>query len=240
MSFFQRLFKLGQAELNDVLSKLEDPIKIAEQAVLDLKEELYKAKEAVAEVKSLSIAELNSYDNCISKAKAYEGKAIQALQLVNQGNISQEKADELATEALIKKAEASSFANKHYENHETFEQSLTSLNANVNTLKVTIAKWENELITLKSRLRVSETTKHLNKQMVGLGTSGSVEMLQRMQNKVEEAEALAEAYGEIASNDDTVNAEIDQVVYQDEVLKRAQQLKNLKQKMGITKAQQNQ
>ena len=34
---FQRLFKTGQAEAHAIVDKLEDPIKLSEQAIRDLK-----------------------------------------------------------------------------------------------------------------------------------------------------------------------------------------------------------
>ena len=42
MNFFKRLFKIGQAEAHSALDKLEDPIKLTEQGIRDLKQDLNK------------------------------------------------------------------------------------------------------------------------------------------------------------------------------------------------------
>ena len=41
---FQRLFKTGQAEAHSLVDKLEDPIKISEQAIRDLKKDLQEIR----------------------------------------------------------------------------------------------------------------------------------------------------------------------------------------------------
>jgi len=37
MNIFKRLFKIGQAEAHSAVDKLEDPIKLTEQGIRDLK-----------------------------------------------------------------------------------------------------------------------------------------------------------------------------------------------------------
>ena len=43
---FQRLFKTGQAEAHAIVDKLEDPIKLSEQAIRDLKKDLQESLKA--------------------------------------------------------------------------------------------------------------------------------------------------------------------------------------------------
>ena len=40
MSLFKRIFKVGQAEAHSAMDKLEDPIKLTEQGIRDLKKDL--------------------------------------------------------------------------------------------------------------------------------------------------------------------------------------------------------
>ena len=55
-----------------------------------------------------------------------------------------------------------------------------------------ISKYENELKTLKARVKVSSATKNINKQMSQIDSSGTVAMLEKMKEKVSQEEALAE------------------------------------------------
>lgn len=48
MGFFDRLSRLLRANLNDLVSKAEDPVKILDQAVSDMQDDLVKLRQAVA------------------------------------------------------------------------------------------------------------------------------------------------------------------------------------------------
>ena len=43
VNFFKRLFKIGEAEANAVIDKMEDPIKLTEQGIRDMKGDLQKS-----------------------------------------------------------------------------------------------------------------------------------------------------------------------------------------------------
>ena len=48
MGFFDRLSRLLRANLNDLVSKAEDPVKILDQSVADMQADLVKLRQAVA------------------------------------------------------------------------------------------------------------------------------------------------------------------------------------------------
>ncbi len=48
MSIFQRMFRMGKAEVNSALDKFEDPIKMTEQGITDLKKDLQNAMTSLA------------------------------------------------------------------------------------------------------------------------------------------------------------------------------------------------
>ena len=59
MNIFKRLFKIGEAEAHSALDKLEDPIKMTEQGIRDMKSDLDKSLHALAEVKAMAIRSKN-------------------------------------------------------------------------------------------------------------------------------------------------------------------------------------
>ena len=96
-----------------------------------------------------------------------------------------------------------------------------------------ISKWENELKTLKARVKVANANQKLNKQMVGVDASSTVSMLERMKDKVNQEEALAEAYGDIAHANKSVDDEIDKVI--DFTKDSAEnELAKLKEQLGLS------
>lgn len=233
MNFFKRLFKIGQAEAHSALDKLEDPIKITEQGIRDLKQDLNKSLQAVAEVKALSIRSRNDVETYTEKAKDYERKAMLLLQKAQKGDLDVAEAERLATEALARKEEQTVLLNQAQSNKANFEGKVAQLNKNVQTIKSNISKWENELKTLKARVKVSEATKNLNKQMANLDSTGTVSMLEKMKDKVAQEEALAESYGEMANESKSLDDDIDAAIGDDSQVKAASDLEALKAKMGL-------
>jgi phage shock protein A len=55
MRIFQRLFKVGQAEAHNFINTLEDPIRMTEQGIRDLKSDLQGAVTGLAEVKGSDV-----------------------------------------------------------------------------------------------------------------------------------------------------------------------------------------
>ena len=115
---------------------------------------------------------------------------------------------------------------------EKFETSITSLDVNVKKIRSKISEFEGELKTLKARVKVSEATKKVNKQLANIDSSGTVAMIERMKEKVNQEEALAESYGEIANESKSLDEEIDQAL-EGENTKGADELAALKAKMGL-------
>ena len=232
MNFFKRLFKIGEAEANSAIDKMEDPIKMTEQGIRDMKTDLAKSLEALAQVKAMAIRSRNDTNEYTAKAKDYEQKAMLILKKVQNGDIDAEKADRLAKEALVKKEEASQHVHRIKGETEKFESSVSQLEKNVQEIKQNISKWENELKTLKARVKVSTATKNVNKQMAAIDSSSTVSLLERMKDKVNQEEALAEAYGDIANESKSIDDELDEVTNTTET-NANDDLAELKKKLGM-------
>jgi len=61
-------------------------------------------------------------------------------------------------------------------------------------------------------VKVASATKNLNKQMASIDSSDTISMLERMKDKVEQEEALADAYGSIANESKSLDDEIDKAI----------------------------
>jgi len=236
MNMFKRLFKIGEAEAHSAIDKLEDPIKLTEQGIRDLKKDLDKSLQALAEVKAMAIRAKNDVETYKNKASDYESKAMLLLKKGAEGQIDSDEADRLASEALVKKEEATGQMNRSKEEQERFETSVSQLDVNVKKIRSTVSQYENELKTLKARVKVSAATKNLNKQLSQVDASGTVAMLEKMKDKVAQDEALAQSYGEIANESKSIDDEIDKVLEGDSSqMKAADSLAAMKAKMGLDK-----
>jgi len=233
MNLFNRIFKIGQAEAHSAVNQFEDPIKMTEQGLRDLRQDLDKALHALAEVKALAIRSRNEAEAERSRALDYENKAVLLLQKAHRQELEAPEADRLATEALTRKSQHEAQAAQATQNQQKFEASVQQLDQNVQQLKSTISQWDNELKTLKARVTVSTATKTINQQLAQLDSSGTVALLERMKEKVATEEALAESYGQIAQENKTIDQEINQALNQGGTSQAAADLQALKTKLGL-------
>ncbi|KXX72438.1 PspA/IM30 family protein [Flammeovirga sp. SJP92] len=212
MSFFKRIFGWMSAESHAVMDNLEDPIKMTDQGIRELKGDLDKSLQGLAQVKAISIRTRKEYEQHKQAAADWERKAVLLLQKANTGQLDVAEADRLATEALSKKEQAVAAAQTHEKMVVQNEAQVTKMEQNVQRLKSQISQWENEAKTLKARAKVSEASSKINKQLASIDSSSTVAMLERMKNKVEETEALAESYGDIADANVSVDEEINKAI----------------------------
>ncbi|WP_020526968.1 PspA/IM30 family protein [Flexithrix dorotheae] len=215
MSLFKRLFGVASAEANAAIDKLEDPVKMTEQGIRDLKKDLDESLKSLAEVKAVTIRSRKELEEAKSQAKDYEGKAILLIGKAESGQIDAAEADRLASQALTKKEQALQRATTTQKLLQTQEVNVAKMEQNVQRLKTQISTWENELKTLKARAKVSEASSKLNKQLASIDSSSTLGMLERMKEKVDQQEALAESYGEMADMTTSVDDEIDKALLGD-------------------------
>jgi phage shock protein A len=86
------------------------------------------------------------------------------------------------------------------------------LEENAVQLRNQIDSWEQELRALKARAKVSEATRKLNEQLSGLDINGTVTMMNRLKENVEQQEALVDSYNVVIGNQNSLDAEIDKIL----------------------------
>lgn len=233
MSLFKRLFRVSQAEAHAIVDKFEDPIKMTEQGIRDLKKDLQASMTSLAEVKAIAVRTRREADNHKKLTVDYERKAMMLLQKMQSGEMDQADAERLATQALNKKEQSAADAMRLAQEAERHEQMAGQLQANVNKIKSGVNTYENDLVTLKARAKTAAATKKINQQIARVDSSGTIAMLEKMKSKVEEDEALALAYGEMADLDKSVDDEIDTALKSGNTVTASVHLLELKKKMGI-------
>ncbi len=233
MKLFQRIFKMAQSEAHSIADQLEDPIKLTEQGIRDLKNDLSQAMQSLAQVKATAIRLKKDADDQQKASADYERKAMMLLQKAQSGDMDMSEAETLATEALTKKTEAEGRAKSLQADHVSQQQMADQLNGKVAKLKNTITKYENELVTLRARARTAESMKKINKQLSNVDSSGTVAMLEKMKDKVQEEESLAEAYGQISDSTASTDEKINKALEGASSTEASDSLLELKKKMGM-------
>jgi phage shock protein A len=232
MNVFKRLLRIGTAEIHSIVNKMEDPIRMTEQGIREMREDLDKSVESLAQVKAMAIRSGNEKNRKTDEARDYENKAVLLLTKAQKGELNMAQAENLAREALLLKERLLGEVEKLDVQQTVHETAADEIRKNVEILKFNINKWENELKTLRARVKVSRATKEVNRQMAQIDSNSAISMLERMKEKVEDEEALAQAYGDLAKSNKSVDDEINKAI-SSEAEKVNQELDEIKKRLGI-------
>ena len=156
------------------------------------------------------------------------------LQKAESGQMEASEAERFAKESLTRMEDAQKRYADTSTQAEQQRQMATKLQANVNDLKTKISSYENDLVTLKARTKTANATRKINQHLYNVDSRGTVALLERMKEKVEEQEALTEAYGDIASSATSVDDEIDKALKSSNT-QADDSLARLKAKMAMAK-----
>ena len=231
-NFLKRLFKIGEANAHALADKLEDPVKMTEQGIRDLKQQLDKSIQSLAEVKAIAIRTNRETEADKTAAAEYEQKAMALLQRGQSGQMQMPEAERLAAEALSRREEILKRYQSNAQAKQKYDAMVTNLEGKIRDLKSRIASWEQEAKSLKARATVADATGKINKEIANIDSSGTIAMLEKMKAKVDEKESLAEAYADLGGLEKSVDAEIDKAL-NDPTIKASSALDELKRKMGL-------
>jgi phage shock protein A len=189
MGIFSRLATLLKANLNDLISRSEDPEKMLEQILIDMNQQLMEAKKQVAS----SIADEKRLRAQTDQQKVLEAEwEKKAMLAVRAGN------DALAREALTRKKDHSQLV-------EQFEQQWAKHKAAVDQLKLALRALNGKIEEAKrkkslliARKKRAEAQRHIQETMSGLRSTSAFEAFDRMAGKIDQMEAEAEAGAELA------------------------------------------
>lgn len=232
MNIFKRLLRIGQAEINSIIENMEDPIATTEQGICEMKEDLGYALELLAQAKAAVIRTNNEKVKKEDSAHDYENKAVLLLTKAHNKEIEMAQAERLAKEALALKdsllVESAALKYQQVVN----EAKVAEIQKDVETLRFNITKWENELKTLKSKVRINQAMKEVNRQMSQIDNNSTIDLLVKMKEKVEEEEVVAQVYRDMKEKV-SVDDQINNIIKQDKEQKIENDLEEIKRKLGI-------
>ena len=194
MGILQRLFNLFRSNANDLLDKAEDPEKMLQQMLADLEVQKRKAKQQMTEALALQKGLERDTEKEHKEADKWEQKAVLAVQ---------NEKDDLAKEALTRKKEYVRRAADFEKQLEMHRNNAAALRNSYQTMENKIDEIKRKKGILSSKQKQAEAQAKIYQTMEGLGdTSGTMETIERMEEKVENMEARAEAYQEISLESD--------------------------------------
>ena len=228
MGIFSRLGTLVKSNLNDLISRAEDPEKMLNQVLLEMQQQLVEAKKAVAVAIADEKKLQKQFTLELDKAKEWERKAMVA---VRAGD------DNLARQALSRKQEHESIAAQFQQQWLAQKQAVEKLKDALRLLNNKIEEAKRKKNILIARKKRAEAQQQIANTMQGLGDTSAFDTFDRMAERIQLMEAEAEAGAELAGelSGDTLESKFLQLE-QGAGASEDDALSELKAKMGVLEA----
>ncbi|GIP53487.1 MULTISPECIES: PspA/IM30 family protein [Paenibacillus] len=202
MSIFKRLRDLTMSNINAMIDKAEDPIKMTDQYIRDMQEDLEDAEKAVA----AQIAIEKKF-----KALYEEQEALVAKRTQQAHTAAQAQNVELARRALEEKKAAETKMNEYKTNYDQNKTSADNLRAKLEEMRKQLTEMKNKRETLVARYNAAKAQNEINKAMTGFSSDSAASGLKRMEEKMMQMEAQAEASNELNSKGSDLDDEFEKL-----------------------------
>ena len=224
MGLFDRFRRVVKSNINDMISKAENPEKMLTQLIEDMNGQLIESKKAVAG----AIADEKQLERQLLQQRAqtedWEKRAVLAVQ---------EGKDELAKRALVRKQELDEYVSSYQDQWQAQRDSVEQLKGSLRDLTQKIEEAQRKKNILIARAKRAEAQQRIQATLSTSRDTSAFEAFDRMAKKVDQIEAQADAEREISqidAGDQTLEREFKQLEGGDTSADRL--LEDLKKKMG--------
>jgi phage shock protein A len=226
MGIFQKLSTLIKSNINDVISRAENPEKMLNQIILDMRDQLAKAKREVAAAIADERKLKAQLDDEVKQARDWEHRAMLA---VKEGR------DDLAKQALMRQQEHTERAQVLQGTWQAQAGETEKLKGSLRQLndKIEEAKRKRNLLIAKQKR--AQAQRRIHETMSGLSDTSAFEAFNRMADKIEEEERRSLAHAEVteALTGDTLESEFVRLEAGTGGADVESKLTALKQQMGL-------
>jgi len=188
MGIFQKLSTLIKSNINDVISRAENPEKMLNQIILDMRDQLAKAKREVAAAIADERKLKAQLDDEVKQSRDWEHRAMLA---VKEGR------DDLAKQALMRQQEHAERAQVLQGTWQAQAAETEKLKGSLRQLndKIEEAKRKRNLLIAKQKR--AQAQRRIHETMSGLSDTSAFEAFNRMADKIEEEERRSLAHAEV-------------------------------------------
>lgn len=226
MGIFDRLSALFSSNINDLISRAEDPEKMLTQILVDMRGQLVKAKQQVASAIADEKRLRDQADAEYKQAQDWEQKAMLAVQ---SGR------DDLAKQALLRHAEHLSHGQQLEQTWESHRLETEKLKNQLRDLNDKIEEAKRKKNLLVARQRRAQAQQRIAETMSSLSEKSAFEAFARMEERIENNERQIAASSEIDDefSGDTLKRDFKALERGASGASVDNQLLALKQKMGM-------
>jgi phage shock protein A len=226
MGIFDRLATLIKSNINDLISSAENPEKMLTQILIDMRDQLVKAKQQVA----AAIAdEKRLRDQADAEYKAAQEWEQRAMLAVREGR------DDMAKQALVRQSEYIAHAQALEATWHAHQLETEKLRAQLRDLNDKIEEAKRKKNLLLARQRRAQAQKRIAETMSSISEKSAFEAFARMEERIEQNERQIKASAEIDEefSGDRLQRDFKQLEKVAGAASADVQLLALKQKMGL-------
>ena len=226
MGIFDRLATLLKSNINDLISRAEDPEKMLDQIVVDMRNQLARAKQQVA----AAIAdEKRLKDQAEAEEKAAADWEAKAMLAIKEGR------DDLAKQALVRQSEHQEHANTLFTTWQAHQLETEKLKNSLRDLNDKIEEAKRKKNLLLARQRRAQAQQKISETMSSMSEKSAFEAFARMEEKITSNERIIKASSEIDEefSGDRLSHDFKRLEKSAGSASADQQLLALKQKMGL-------
>lgn len=223
MGLFKRMGDIISANLNEMVDKFEDPEKMLKQAVREMESAIRDAMDRAAKVVAS--------EKLLSKQLAEHESQVEHWQKQAESAIGRGD-DDSGRHALARKRENQKLHAALADQYSAAQASSQKLRRQIEAMRVRLSEAKRKLVVLTARKQAAETRKRLVSQFSDVNVNEQAfGKFDRMCEKVEQAEAEAEALIELSSGGDGLEFDADEADGSGDPDVEAE-FRELKQKLG--------
>ena len=229
MGLFDRFSTLLRSNINDLISRAEDPEKMLAQILVDMRSKLVQAKQQVAAAIADEKRLRDQADAEYKTAADWENKAMLAIR---------EGRDDLAKQALVRHGEHLSHGQQLETTWESHRAETEKLKDSLRTLNDKIEEAKRKKNLLLARQRRAQAQKRIAETMSSMSENSAFDAFARMEERIENNERQIKASVEIEEefSGDALQSQFKALEKGAVSVTVDSQLLALKQKMGMLPA----
>ena len=221
MAIFSRITDILKANINDLLDKAEDPEKMVKQIIVEMEEQVDEATQALGQAMGSQKIAAQQLEAARAQSADWNDKARVALKAGNE---------ELAKKALDCKVSTDQQVAQLEASYNAITEQVDKLKEQVQTLKMKLDEARARQHVLIARSKMADAATTAAKAISSTSVSSAFSKLDKMERKVAQKEATAEAFTEMNNDELSQEDEFKQLAHSAAV---DQEMESLKKELGL-------
>ena len=224
MAFFERIADILKANINDMIDKAEDPVKMVKQLILEMEDQVDEATRALGQAMGSQKVAAKELADAKAKVADWNDKAKLALKNSDEALARKALDIKVGLEGQVEQLQAS---------YDGITAQVDKLKDQVQTLKMKLDEARARQNVLIARAKMAEAATNVATSISAATTESAFAKLDKLEKKIVQQEATAEAFTELNASgvaQAAVADEFEQLQHKDAV---DSELERLKAELGM-------